>query len=94
MPLLPPKELSFDQDAPVDVPDDDEGPEERAIRQEIMRLVGDAIENELTDKQRQAMVAIILQGMPLGEVADRMDTNANAPSTSSFTMPASASSGV
>jgi len=78
VPLLPPKELSFDQEAPVDVRDEDEGPEERAIRREMMRLVSAAIDNDLTDRQRQAMVAIVLQGMPLSEVAAHMDTNANA----------------
>jgi len=78
VPLLPPKELSFDQEAPVDVRDGDEGPEGRAIRREMMRLVSAAIDNDLTDRQRQAMVAIVLQGMPLSEVAAHMDTNANA----------------
>jgi len=43
-----------------------------------MRLVSAAIDNDLTDRQRQAMVAIVLQGMPLSEVAAHMDTNANA----------------
>lgn len=33
---------------------------------------------ELTDKQRQAMVAIAIKGMPLEEVARRMGTNRNA----------------
>jgi len=78
VPLLPPKELSFNQEAPVDVRDEDEGPEERTIRREMMRLVSEAIDNDLTDRQRQAMVAIVMQGMPLGEVAAHMDTNANA----------------
>jgi RNA polymerase sigma-70 factor (ECF subfamily) len=35
------------------------------------------IREELTDKQRQAMQAV-LKGMPLEEVARRMDTNRNA----------------
>ena len=36
------------------------------------------IEEELTDRQRQAMTAVILGGMNLEEVARRMDTNRNA----------------
>lgn len=36
------------------------------------------IAEELTDKQRQAMIAIVIKGMPLEEVAQRMGTNRNA----------------
>ena len=36
------------------------------------------IAEELTEKQRQAMIAIVIKGMPLEEVAQRMGTNRNA----------------
>lgn len=36
------------------------------------------IAEELTEKQRTAMVAALIKGMPLEEVARRMDTNRNA----------------
>jgi RNA polymerase sigma-70 factor (ECF subfamily) len=36
------------------------------------------IATELTDKQRQALVAVRIHGMPLEEVARRMGTNRNA----------------
>jgi len=36
------------------------------------------IAEELTEKQRQAMIAIAIKGMPLEEVAQRMGTNRNA----------------
>ncbi len=36
------------------------------------------IAEELTDRQREAMVAVMFEGMPLGEGARRMDTNRNA----------------
>jgi RNA polymerase sigma-70 factor, ECF subfamily len=36
------------------------------------------IEEELTELQRQAMVAIVLRGMPIEEVARRLGTNRNA----------------
>jgi RNA polymerase sigma-70 factor (ECF subfamily) len=36
------------------------------------------IAEELTEKQRQAMIAVAIQGMPLEEVARRMGTNRNA----------------
>ena len=46
---------------------------QRAILATLRRL----IREELTDKQRQAMEAI-LRGMPMQEVARRMHTNRNA----------------
>ena len=36
------------------------------------------IDKELTDRQREAVVAVILEGMPIAEVARRMGTNQNA----------------
>ncbi len=36
------------------------------------------IAEELTDRQREAMVAVMFEGMPLEEAARRMDTNRNA----------------
>jgi RNA polymerase sigma-70 factor, ECF subfamily len=36
------------------------------------------IDEELTDRQREAVVAVILEGMPIAEVARRMGTNQNA----------------
>lgn len=44
---------------------------------EAVRLVRDLIETELTDRQRTALEAV-LAGMPLEEVARRLDTNRNA----------------
>ena len=36
------------------------------------------IDQELTDRQREAVVAVLLEGMPISEVAKRMGTNQNA----------------
>ena len=36
------------------------------------------IAEELTDRQREAMVAVMFEGMPLEEAARRMETNRNA----------------
>jgi len=47
---------------------------QRLFLESLYRLIG----TELTDKQRQALVAVGIQGMPLAEVARRMDTNRNA----------------
>lgn len=53
-------------------------PEQSATQRQLLSTLRRLISRELTDKQRQAMVAIVLQGMPLDEVARRMDTNRNA----------------
>jgi RNA polymerase sigma-70 factor (ECF subfamily) len=43
-----------------------------------MEMVLRLIAEELTERQRQAMVAAVIGGMPLEEVARRMGTNRNA----------------
>lgn len=54
------------------------GPEDQAIRASVMETLKAAIEEKLTDKQREAMVAVRIHGMPLEEVARRMGTNRNS----------------
>jgi len=53
-------------------------PEEQVEGAEMMQRVQRILAEELTEKQRQAMVAVAIQGMPLEEVARRMGTNRNA----------------
>jgi len=53
-------------------------PEQRVTQQMLVAMVQRFIAEELTDRQRQAMVATVIGGMPLGEVAHRMGTNRNA----------------
>jgi RNA polymerase sigma-70 factor (ECF subfamily) len=53
-------------------------PEQQATQRQLLQTLRRLIAEELTDKQRQAIVAIVLQGMPLDEVARRMGTNRNA----------------
>jgi RNA polymerase sigma-70 factor (ECF subfamily) len=54
------------------------GPEQQAIQSAVLQTLQRVIEEELTDKQRQALTAVKIQGMPLEEVARRMGTNRNA----------------
>jgi RNA polymerase sigma-70 factor (ECF subfamily) len=53
------------------------GPEQQAIQHSVLETVRRVIDEDLTDKQREALVAKI-QGMPLEEVARRMGSNRNA----------------
>lgn len=53
-------------------------PEEQATRRAMMAFVEKMIDEELTDRQRQAIQAVIFNEMPMEEVARRMNTNRNA----------------
>ncbi|MBN1123218.1 MAG: RNA polymerase sigma factor [Anaerolineae bacterium] len=53
-------------------------PENYAEQQEILHMLKDAFENALTDRQRTALSAYIFDGVPVEEIARRMDTNRNA----------------
>jgi len=52
-------------------------PEERFIRDEMMNKVNRILMEEMTDKQRQVLEAV-MDGVPLEETAHRMNTNRNA----------------
>jgi RNA polymerase sigma-70 factor (ECF subfamily) len=53
-------------------------PEQRTTQQMMLETVQRIILEELTDRQRTAMVAVMMGGMPLEEVARRMGSNRNA----------------
>jgi RNA polymerase sigma-70 factor, ECF subfamily len=53
-------------------------PEQVAFQNMVLAKLRRTIDEELTDRQREAVVAVILQGMPVAEVARRMGTNQNA----------------
>jgi RNA polymerase sigma-70 factor (ECF subfamily) len=54
------------------------GPDQQAVQRIFLETLQRLIAIELTDKQRQALVAVRIHGMPLEEVARRMGTNRNA----------------
>jgi RNA polymerase sigma-70 factor (ECF subfamily) len=53
-------------------------PEQLALQNTVLQELSRTIAEELTDRQREAVVAVILEGMPISEVAKRMGTNQNA----------------
>jgi RNA polymerase sigma-70 factor (ECF subfamily) len=63
---------------PIILTDPAASPERETTQNDLMQIVYELIENELTERQRTAIVAVLQGGMPLGEVAKRMDTNRNA----------------
>ena len=53
-------------------------PEQQALQNTVLQELRRLVDEELTDRQREAVVAVILEGMPISEVARRMHTNQNA----------------
>jgi RNA polymerase sigma-70 factor (ECF subfamily) len=54
------------------------GPERSTLQADMLKRVERLINEELSEKQRQVMIAINIHGLPMSEVARRMDTNRNA----------------
>ena len=63
---------------PAVLTDQGADPGQIAVRNMMMEKIQRMIAEELTDRQRQAMMAVMQGGMPLQEVAERMGTNRNA----------------
>ena len=59
-------------------PDPQAGPAQIAGRNEVLARLRRYIEQDLSVRQRQAMLAVGIYGMPLEEVARRMGSNRNA----------------
>ncbi len=53
-------------------------PERQAIRKSMLELVTRAIREQLTERQRRAMMAIMFQNVPIEEMARRMGSNRNS----------------
>jgi RNA polymerase sigma-70 factor (ECF subfamily) len=71
-------EEKYFSDTPSIAADTAVGPELSVEQQDMFNQIERLIKEELTDKQRRAITAISIQGMPIEEVARRMDTSRNA----------------
>jgi RNA polymerase sigma-70 factor, ECF subfamily len=60
------------------LPDTQLTPEQLALQNTLLGDLRRMVDEELTDRQREAVVAVILEGMPISEVARRMGTSQNA----------------
>lgn len=63
---------------PLVLSDPSPDPEKRATQESLLTMIEKVLEEDLTERQRTAILAIMHGGMPLEEVAQRMDTNRNA----------------
>ena len=55
-----------------------ENPETSAVRQDLMDRIERIIREELTDRQRTALIGLGVKGMPMEIVAEQLGTNRNA----------------
>ncbi len=53
-------------------------PERSAEREEALRRIDDALSDGLTERQRRALLAVVVQEVPLEIVAEQLGTNRNA----------------
>ncbi len=63
---------------PSALTDQASSPERETERKMMAERLQSFIVEELTQRQREAMIAVMFEGMPLEEVARRMETNRNA----------------
>lgn len=74
-------ELTENEDIPPPqglLADSQAGPDISAERSDLLEHVRRVIEEELTDRQRQALVLLGLQDMPMEDAARKLKTNRNA----------------
>lgn len=65
-------------DEPREMPDLSPGIQSSVEKKEMMAMLFKVMQMDLTEKQRTALMAVAVRGMPLEEVARRMGTERNA----------------
>ena len=72
------REVPLEDEGWARLPDRGSSPGEDAETTELMAAVRDAIADSLTDHQRQVLVAVALNDVPIDVLAERMDTTRGA----------------
>lgn len=75
---LMPADDDFGDFTPAVLSDPGPNPEQQTAQKLMIDMVMRLVKDELTERQREAIMAVMVGGMPLEEVARRMDTNRNA----------------
>lgn len=76
--------ISLEEAAPpgglayLELPEDDPSPEKATLKKRQLEQIKQVMEEDLSERQRTALMAVMISGMPIAEVARRMDTNRNA----------------
>ena len=72
------REVVLDSDSWAQLANAAPGPDADAERAEILRALADCIGEELTPHQRQVLVALAIDGVPIDVLADRLSSNRGA----------------
>jgi RNA polymerase sigma-70 factor (ECF subfamily) len=72
------REVSLDPESWPDPPAAGDGPSAQTERAELLRAIRRAVESELTPHQREVLVAIALNGVPIDVLAERLGTTRGA----------------
>ena len=72
------REVVIDPDAWLTVGDSADGPEEQAGRSELLGAIRRLIDTELTDRQREVLVALTIQEIPIDVLAERLGSTRGA----------------
>jgi RNA polymerase sigma-70 factor (ECF subfamily) len=72
------REVVLDSDSWTRLAPASPGPDAGAERAELLRALSESIGSELTSHQRQVLVALAIDGVPIDVLAERIDSNRNA----------------
>ena|SRR2546423_7870571 len=72
------REVVLDSDSWTRLAPSTPGPQAGAERGEVLRALSDAIGSDLTDRQRQVLVALAVDGVPIDVLAERLATTRGA----------------
>ncbi|HEU0293511.1 MAG TPA: sigma-70 family RNA polymerase sigma factor [Anaerolineales bacterium] len=53
-------------------------PDRSVMQDDVYNIIQQVIEHDLTDKQRQVLILVVFNGVPMDEVVQRLGTNRNA----------------
>ena len=53
-------------------------PDQSAMQEDVLNIIQEVIEHDLTEKQRQVLMMIVFHEVPMDEVVKRLGTNRNA----------------
>jgi RNA polymerase sigma-70 factor (ECF subfamily) len=72
------REVTLEPERWETLADSGPGPDDDAENAELLEAVRKGIRTALTPRQRQVLVATVLEGVPIDVLADRLDSNRNA----------------
>jgi RNA polymerase sigma-70 factor, ECF subfamily len=81
------REVKLDSESWKQLPETMAGPDTDAERAELLQATSDCIADDLTPHQRQILVSLAIDGVPIDVLAERLDTTTRAASCASRSSP-------